>query len=180
MGDTSITIIAIFLAAILMFIFPLVAMSDRSDDISQLSVQTQTTEFVDDVTISGKLTAAKYEKFVESISATGNTYDVELKIQTLDENPGKKTSQVENTKIGENVYYTTYTSQIMSELEKNNGNGTILLKEGDIFSASVKNTNTTMSQQLKSFLYKVTGNDQYSISAEHSGIVKTTGNSYNN
>lgn len=178
MGDTSITIIAIFLAAILMFIFPLVAMSDRSDDISQLSVQTQTTEFVDDVTISGKLTAAKYEKFVESISATGNTYDVELKIQTLDENPGKKASQVENTKIGENVYYSTYTTQILDQLT--NGTKSIALKEGDIFSVSVKNTNTTMSQQLKSFLYKVTGNDQYSISAEHSGIVKTTGNSYNN
>lgn len=177
MGDTSITIIAIFLAAILMFIFPLVAMSDRSDDISQLSVQTQTTEFVDDVTISGKLTAAKYEKFVESISATGNTYDVELKVQTLDENPGKKASQVENTKIGENVYYSTYTTQILDQLTNK---GAIALKEGDIFSASVKNTNTTMSQQLKSFLYKVTGNDQYSISAEHSGIVKTTGNSYNN
>lgn len=173
MGDTSITIIAIFLAAILLFIFPLMAMSDRSEDISQLSVQAETTQFVDDVRTTGKLTATKYEKFVETISATGNTYDVELKIQTLDENPGKKTSQVEATKIGENVYYSTYTSQILNEL---NDNGSKTLKEGDIFTASVKNTNTTMSQQLKSFLYKVTGNDQYSISAEHSGIVTTTGN----
>ncbi len=176
MGDTSITVIAIFLAAILMFIFPLIAMSDRSDDISQLSVQTETTEFVDDVRTTGKLTAAKYGKFVESISATGNTYDVELKIQTLDENPGKKTSQTENTKIGENVYYSTYTSQILEKLEDGK---TYSLKEGDIFTASVKNTNTTMSQQLKSFLYKVTGNDQYSISAEHSGIVTTNGNASN-
>ena len=39
MGDSIITIIAIFLAAILMFIFPLMALSERSDDISQLSVQ---------------------------------------------------------------------------------------------------------------------------------------------
>ncbi len=177
MGDTSITVIAIFLAAILMFIFPLMAMADRSDDISQLSVQTETTEFVDDVRTTGKLTAAKYQNYVEKISATGNTYDVQLKIQRLDENPGKKTSQVEATKIGENVYYSEYTTQILDNLSK--GNGVILLKEGDIVTASAKNTNTTMSQELKSFIYKVTGNDQYSISAEHSGIVTTNGTDSN-
>ena len=55
MGDTTITIIAIFLAAILMFVFPLMAMSDRTDDISQLSVQTATTEFVDNVRTTGVL-----------------------------------------------------------------------------------------------------------------------------
>lgn len=175
MGDSLITVIAIFLAAILMFIFPLMAMADRSDDISQLSVQTETTEFVDDVRTTGKLTAAKYQNYVEKISATGNTYDVQLKIQRLDENPGKKTSQVEATKIGENVYYSEYTTQILKDLES----GSVLLKEGDIVTASAKNTNTTMSQELKSFIYKVTGNDQYSISAEHSGIVTTNGTGSN-
>ena len=33
MGDTLITIIAIALAAVLMFVFPLITMSDRTDDI---------------------------------------------------------------------------------------------------------------------------------------------------
>ena len=49
MGDSLVTIIAIFLAAILMFVFPLMALSERTDDISQLAVQTGTTEFVDNV-----------------------------------------------------------------------------------------------------------------------------------
>ena len=35
MGDSLITIIAIFLAAILMFVFPLMSLSERTDDISQ-------------------------------------------------------------------------------------------------------------------------------------------------
>ena len=39
MGDSLMTIIAILLAAVLMFVFPLMSMSDRSDDISQLSVK---------------------------------------------------------------------------------------------------------------------------------------------
>ena len=55
MGDTLITVIAIFLAAILMFVFPLMALSERTDDMAQLSVQTATTEFVDDVRTTGNL-----------------------------------------------------------------------------------------------------------------------------
>ena len=61
MSDTTITIIGIFLAAILLFIFPLMAMSDRTDDISQLSVQTETTEFVDNVRTTGVLSLNSYE-----------------------------------------------------------------------------------------------------------------------
>lgn len=176
MGDTLITVIAIVLAAVLMFVFPLMTMSDRTDDVSQLAVETATTEFVDDVRTTGKLTMDKYSSFVENISATGNSYDVEMELQVLDENPGKKTTQAEATKIGENVYYTQYTSQILNQLNPSSGvTKTLALKEGDIFTTSVRNTNTTLSQQLKNFFYKVTGNDTYTIAAEHGGIVTANG-----
>ena len=177
MGDTLITVIAIVLAAVLMFIFPLMTMSDRTDDVSQLSVETATTEFVDDVRTTGKLTIDKYNSFVQTLAATGNSYDVEMEVQVLDENPGKKTTQAESTKIGENVYYIMYTSQILDIIDqtKNGKNVVLALKEGDFFSASVKNTNSTLSQQLKNFFYKVTGNDTYTIAAEHAGIVTANG-----
>ena len=176
MGDTLITVIAIVLAAILMFVFPLMTMSDRTDDVSQLAVETATTDFVDDVRTTGRLSMDKYSKFVETISATGNSYDVEMELNVLDENPGKKTTEAETTKIGENVYYTMYTSQILDKINPSNGVTKILaLKEGDLFSASVKNSNTTLSQQLKNFFYSVTGNDTYTIAAEHGGIVTANG-----
>ena len=175
MSDTLITIIAIFLAAILMFVFPLMTMSDRTDDVSQSSVQTATTEFVEDIRTTGRITLDKYGKFVEEIAATGNAYDVELEVQVLDENPGKKTSQANSKKIGENVYYSMYTSQILEQLGDASSNRILALKEGDIVSASVKNTNLTLSQQLKNFFYTVTGNNTYTIAAEHSGIVTTNG-----
>ena len=177
MGDTLITVIAIVLAAVLMFIFPLMTMSDRTDDVSQLSVETATTEFVDDVRTTGRLSIDKYNTFVQTLAATGNSYEVEMELQVLDENPGKKTTQTESTKIGENVYYTMYTSQIMDEIDRTeNGKNVVLaLKEGDIFSTSVRNTNSTLSQQLKNFFYKVTGNDTYTIAAEHAGIVTANG-----
>ena len=105
MGESTMTIIAIFLAAILMFAFPLMAMSDRNDDISQLNAQTLTTEFVDKVRTTGKLTEDDYTKFVEKLSATGDTYDIEFEVSILDENPGKKAVLTATTRIDDVIYF---------------------------------------------------------------------------
>ena len=173
MGDSIITIVAIFLAAILMFIFPLMSLSERSDDIAQLSVQTTTAEFVDNIRATGKLTLDDYDKFLNTLTATGNSFDVDIQIQKLDENPGVKVTQGQKDKIGENIYYSVYTSQIMDEL---NANNEIKLKEGDIVTVTVKNTNKTISQLLRNFFYRVSGNDTYQISAQHGGIVMVNAN----
>ena len=172
MGDSLTTIIAIFLAAILMFVFPLMSLSERTDDISQLTVSTTTNEFVDQIRTTGKLTLEDYEKYIQTISATGNSFDVEMQIQQLDENPGVKTTQAEVTNIGENVYYNKYTSQIEEELNKN---GKIKLKEGDIVSVTVKNTNQTIAQLLRNFFYQLGGNDSSQIAAKHGGVVSVNG-----
>ena len=170
MGDTLITVVAIVLAATLMFVYPLMTMSNRADDVSQLSVQSLTTQFVDDVRTTGKITSDKYNKFVENIHSTGNTYDVEIEVKVRDENPGKKTTQANSKKIGEDVYYSIYTTQIENTLKNNNAYN---LKEGDIVSVSVKNTNTTMSQQLSGGTSTgLTG----TIAGEASGIVTANGN----
>lgn len=50
------------------------------------------------------------------------------------------------------------------------------LKEGDIVSVTVKNTNKTISQLLRNFFYRVSGNDTYQISAQHGGIVMVNAN----
>ena len=83
MGDSLITVVAIFLAAILMFIFPLMSLAERTDDISSLAVQTATTEFVDDVRTTGRLSIDKYNSFVQTLATTGNSYDVEMTLQVL-------------------------------------------------------------------------------------------------
>lgn len=172
MGDSLITIIAIFLAAILMFVFPLMSMSERTDDVSQLAVQTATTEFVDTIRTTGKMTLDNYDKYVETITATGNSFEVDMQVQVLDENPGVKTTQAEMTKIGENLYYNLYTSQIEEKLQNN---GRITLKEGDLVSVTVRNTNQTISQLLKNFFYQIVGNDTYQIAAQHAGMVTVNG-----
>lgn len=177
MGDSLITIIAIFLAAILMFVFPLMSMAERTDDISELAVQTSTTEFVDKIKTTGKITIDDYEKYLSTITSTGNSFEVEMLIQQLDENPGVKTTQAETTKIGENVYYNKYTSQIEEELSTK---GRITLKEGDLVSVTVKNTNQTIAQMLRNFFYMISGNDSYQIKAKQSGVVAVNGSTTSN
>lgn len=177
MSDTFITVICILLAAVLLLIFPLITMADRIDTATQSEVNTLTNNLVDEIRETGKLTSTRYHTFLQELSATGNTYDVNMEIKILDENPGKKTTQAERDKIGENVYYSIYTSQILDVIEPETGTPkNYNLKEGDIVSVSVKNTNQTMSQQLKNFFYTVTGNNTYTIAASAAGFVTATGN----
>ena len=172
MGDSLITVVAIFLAAILMFIFPLMSLADRTDDISNLAVQTATTEFVDTVRTTGKMTIEDYEAYLSDISSTGNTFDVEILIQQLDENPGVKVTQAEATKIGENLYYNYYTTQVLDELYDT---GRKILKEGDLVTVTARNTNQTISQMLRNFFYMISGNDSYQIAGQHTGVVSVNG-----
>ena len=172
MGDSLITVVAIFLAAILMFIFPLMTLAERTDDVSQLAVQTATTEFVDNVRTTGVMTMADYETYLSDISSTGNTFEVEILIQQLDENPGVKTTQAEATKIGENLYYNIYTTQVLEQLDST---GRITLKEGDLITVTAKNTNQTISQMIRNFFYMISGNDSYQIAGQHTGVVAVNG-----
>ena len=168
MGDSLTTIIAIFLAAILMFIFPLAAIADRNDDTSQMYIQTILDEFVNTVSAKGRLTKDDY-RLEAILLSTNNSYDIELTISVADVNPGKKTN---NTQIGDTTYYSIYTTQILNAL---NSNKTYGLKEGDYIKVSVKNTNKTISQMIKNVLYGITGNESYVIAASASRVVVTTG-----
>ena len=81
MGDSLITVVTIILAAILLFVFPMITMADRTDDISQIAVQTATVDFVDEVRETGKITQDNYDDFIETITSTGNTYSVDLELK---------------------------------------------------------------------------------------------------
>ena len=60
MNDTIVTIIAIFLAAILMMVFPLMTMSDKVDTTTQTDVERITSEFINEIKTTGKLTPDRY------------------------------------------------------------------------------------------------------------------------
>ena len=166
------TVIAIFLAVILMFLFPMMSVSERTDDISQLAAETAVSSFVDNSRAIGKITMSNYEEMINALNATGNSYEVEMMVKILDENVGKKTAWTNSEVIGENVYYSVYTSQILDELTSGSD---YLMKEGDVFSCSAKNTNQTLSQTLRSVFYSISSNDTYQVGARHSGMVTANG-----
>ena len=173
MSDTVVTVLAIFLAAILMFIFPLMSTSDRADDITTQAVDSATTDFVDEIRSTGKITQQNYDNFIQVLGSTGNSYEVEMEVQVLDDNPGKKVTEAEYTKVGENYYYSEYTTQILDEI--NSDAGAMYLKQGDMVTVSVKNTNRTIGTILRDFFYSVTGNNSATVTASHSGIVNVNG-----
>lgn len=173
MSDTVVTVLAIFLAAILMFIFPLMSTSDRADDITTQAVDSATTDFVDEIRSTGKITQQNYENFIQVLGSTGNSYEVEMEVQVLDDNPGKKVTEAEYTKVGENYYYSEYTTQILDEI--NSDTGAMYLKQGDLVTVSVKNTNRTIGTILRDFFYSITGNNSATVTATHSGIVSVNG-----
>ena len=78
MSDTFITVIAIMLTAILMLVLPVMTMADRVDTVSKTDIETKTSDFVNEIRTTGKLTSENYNKFIEEITSTGNTYDVEM------------------------------------------------------------------------------------------------------
>lgn len=172
MSDTLITIIAIFLAAILMFVFPLMTMADRTDDVSQLVADSAVTTFVKSVTSTGKITLSDYETLISNLSKTQNTYDVNIELQSKDENYGKKDSLGSDSKVGEASYYSSFLSQIEEKLYSD---GEYLCKEGDIITVTARNTNLTLAQQIKNALYTVVGNDSYTIAAQSAGVCTVNG-----
>ena len=136
MSDTFITIIAVMIVAVTLFVIPVMATANQNDNITQTAVQTIVSEVVNTSAKEGKITINNYDNFIQKLFATGNSYDVEIEVQILDDNPGRKGVKA----IGENIYYSEFTNSIVEKIEQDN---VYLLKQGDYVKAKVKNTNVT-------------------------------------
>ena len=176
MDNTLMVVIGMFLAAILIFVMPLMTVSERNDDIAQTVVQTATAEFVDKISISGVIKPSEYEEYEQTLSSTGNVYEIEIEVQHLDENIGKKNGTTSRDLIGENERYSTFTTEILSNMyEGTNTSKNYVLKKGDNVIVTAKNTSKTMAQTLRSFIYKITGQDAYQLVASSSSMVINDG-----
>lgn len=174
MNDTLITIVAIFIAAVLMFVFPLMTIADRNDNIAKDAVKEKTVEFVNKEINIGAITSADLTSYKETINSLGHVFDVSLEVQKMDDNVGKKTTFTTGDVKGENVYYSVYTNTIENEI---GSKGKYVLKEGDIFSCRAENKDTTIAQSLRNAFYSVTGKGTYTISGDYAGMVQNNGSS---
>lgn len=172
MENNASTILAIFVAVALMFGFPLITMARKTDKAAQMVVEVATDEYVDSIRVKGMLNQEDYETYIQKISSTGNSFDVEFELQVLDENASKKATFLDKTSVqNKNAYTTYYTTQVMKMIQDNDG--VLLLKEGDIITVRAKSDNNTIFQQLTKYV----GNNSYagSIFAYSSGIVTCEG-----
>ena len=105
----------------------------------------------------------------------GESYEINVNLSYVDENPAKKDTEsvVDELKIGENIYYVEYTTQVEKKLETE-PDGILYLNAGDYINISVKNTSQTLYQIFKNFLYNV--NDASAqITGEYSGLITEDG-----
>lgn len=170
MSDTLMTIIGIFIAVILMFIFPLVMIAGKSDEMAQTVTEVAVADFVETVTTQGKITEFDYNQLVQKLYSTGNTYDIQIEAQILDDNPRRATTTSSSSLVGEYKYYSVYTNTILDKIQKSE-NQEYLLKKDDYVIVTVKNTNITLGTQFKNILYNLIGKDTYTIGASSTGLV---------
>lgn len=174
MSDTFITIITAVAIIVLMFAVPIIATASQNDEITESSIKAIVQEFVNKEAMKGKVTLEDYDAFIQELNATGNTFEVGMEIQVMGDNPGVKGSAgtILNT-VGENIRHSVYTTTILEKLESS-GNQ-YLLKKGDYFIVSVKNTNITIGKQLQSFFYQVMGKESSIVDTSASALVSVTG-----
>ena len=180
MENTPMDIIGIMIGAVLLFLVPLFLVADRADDISQLSAQTTTAEFINEVIKEGAITSDNYQRFTSTLFSYGNTFDIDLEVKILDKTTSKLVTDANIQEIGNNSYYSLYTSQVEEKLgqpsnQENNRQGKFILKQGDQVSVTVRNSSKTLSQTLRSFYYNVTGDDTHIIVAASAGTVSING-----
>ena len=170
MSDTFITIMVVMIAVVALFIIPVMATANQNEAITQSSVQGIVSDFVNTAAKEGKITTENYDDFVQKLYSTGNSYSIEIEVQVLDDNPGRKGQNI--NVIGENIYYSEFTSAVETKLQQE---GKYKLKQGDYVKAKVQNTNVTFGTQFKNFMYSIVGKDTIAIEASASALVTTTG-----
>ena len=166
-------IIIIALVVIVMGYFPISAMLNNQDEISQMKASSALTTFINDILSTRQLTTTRHANFMSEIATTGLAYNLELEHKKLDENYGKKGQQVNLNIVGERSYYTVYTVQILEQLNEatdDAGIGVYFLKQNDLFSGQLVNTSKTAGEVMQQFLFRNESTARR-IVASHGGMV---------
>lgn len=143
-------IVCFFLAAIVMFLGPLLYMAQKQDAISQNYITNETAKFVDSIKNTGHLSSKMYMDYIRKIDATNNLYKIEIvhshKIvePVYDENTGTFLNEY-------NTYYrNTYQDDIMDSFDRG---VEYYFTQGDYISLTVFNRTRTLATKLMELFY---------------------------
>lgn len=78
MGDILGRMVGIFIAVTLLFLLPLLYFAERQETVEQLYLITETTDFVDTVRTTGRMTQEAYEDFLTKLGELPERYEVKM------------------------------------------------------------------------------------------------------
>lgn len=145
-------IFAVILAAVVLFIVPVINYANSNDDIMQSTVYNITTEFVSDVREQGKITQDMYMNFVRELDNTGILYDIELQHKYT--SPVPEYDDTGKTVSVNEVDNIVYTDEILKSVYETNG--VYVMSKGDDFSVIVTNRDPTLGQKMRQIVFKST------------------------
>lgn len=153
------TLVAFIICLVVITIVPLIALTERVDNVEQERVKLIVEKYVTEVQNEARFTREGLQQLETELNAGGSNYEIDLRIYKLDENPGKKALQGDYVKIGENGYVVYYFTQATSMVGIKTSNdkepvsteNVKTLGKGDRIYLGVKNTNSTNAQNLKKF-----------------------------
>lgn len=181
MKDTLSMIVAVIFLVILLIILPLYNYFERQDDMSYNLALKTVTMFVDEVAQNGYIDQNMYDKFIERLGTTGNSYDIQIEAQkrilTVDPNnpspdDGKETYIEQYKSYYNKDIFNDETGKTSNIIDKDNSlkNDVFFLDKGDKFYVSLKNTNTTMASALLNAI--VSGATKEKININYGATIK--------
>ena len=169
MKDAFSLVLAVIFLVILIIILPLYNFFERQDDMSYNIVLKSVTMFVDEVAENGYLDQNMYNRFIQRLASTGNTYDIQIEAQkrvSTKDPDSPEESYIEQYKSYYNKdIFTEGTTQTSNIVQRDNSlvNGVFFFDVGDKINVRVKNTNVTMSSALLGMLTQDLGVEKVNI-----------------
>lgn len=158
MPDALSKTLALIIAIVLLYIFPVENMLTRQDDIASVFVLNETAQFVDSVRNLGYITPVMYRQFAQVLSATGNSYTIfmehrHVNIDPVFTDPDDITSFQHDYSSNHVI---SYTDEIMERLFPDinplPADTRYYLSKGDIFVVKVVNQNKTAAAKVQELL----------------------------
>ena len=176
MKDNVSLVFAAIIGILLIVILPLYSILDRQDSMSYNVVNTLTTQFVDEARNKGFIDNESYLNYISALSATGNTYKVEMEAYrkvlirstnadgSLNNNSYKEEIEMDNTQDVLEKISSKETVEGANDKKTNNKSGVYLFNVGDEFYIKVYNTNITSGSLIYSFIAGETNSKVIDIS----------------
>jgi len=170
MVDSLSKLVGVFIAVILLFVFPIFQMADNQEETTKVYILTATTKFVDSVRDKGYIDQEMYGRYLDEIAVTGSNYTVSMEhmhkfYYPIYTDMADMTSFTEDFEM---MYEGYFTEDIENEL---NSTGIYYLSKDDYFIVETYNKTATFATKVKRFVFG-SSLDSMSIYVKFGGQVR--------